>query len=196
MSRLVFLCTIGLLLFSIGCSTTKPVEESFSLLPAEENARETEAREIKEALLALSRVHFSIDSDVLPMESRNALADAASKLVKYPDVQIYVEGHADHRGADEYNISLGEGRAKSTSKYLAHLGVHKSRLHILSYGEERPLDEAATAVAMAKNRRVEFRLMRGNVHLIIKDGMLINDLGGAMLTASIDHQPAIYDVQF
>ena len=176
--------TLILLLAATGCSTNKPVDtDPFALLEADENALERQARELQEAVVALRRVHFAHDSTVLPMESRNALADAASKLRKYPQVTIYVEGHADQRGEDEYNISLGERRAESTVKYLEHLGIHRGRLELLSYGEERPLFQGDTTVAYAMNRRVEFRLMHGDVELIVEDGLLINDLGGMIVTA-------------
>ncbi len=180
--------TIAILLlavFAVGCSTTKKVDnDPFALLEADENALERQAREIKEAVMALRRVHFAHDSAVLPVESRNAIADAASKLVKYPEVVIYVEGHADQRGENEYNIALGEKRAEATVAYLKHLGISADRLEILSYGEERPLFQGETQIAYAMNRRVEFRLMKGDVELIVEDGMLITDLGGVLITAS------------
>ena len=70
-----------------------------------------------------------------------------------PSVKVLIEGHADERGTPEYNIALGERRAKAVAKYLQTLGVQAEQLSIVSYGEEKPLDMSHTEDAFAKNRR-------------------------------------------
>jgi peptidoglycan-associated lipoprotein len=64
-----------------------------------------------------------------------------------------VEGHADERGTPEYNIALGERRAKAVVTYLENLGVSSSQLSVVSYGEEKPVANEHTEAAFAKNRR-------------------------------------------
>ncbi|MDX1269970.1 MAG: peptidoglycan-associated lipoprotein Pal, partial [Oceanisphaera sp.] len=77
----------------------------------------------------------------------------ASFLRSNPSVSILVEGHADERGTPEYNIALGERRAKAVTSYLQSLGVSGSQLAIVSYGEEKPADTSHTESAFSQNRR-------------------------------------------
>jgi peptidoglycan-associated lipoprotein len=70
-----------------------------------------------------------------------------------------LEGHCDERGTVEYNLSLGEKRAKAVKDYLVGLGISADRLSIISYGKERPADPGHNEEAWAKNRRVEFRII-------------------------------------
>ena len=67
-----------------------------------------------------------------------------------------IEGHCDERGTAEYNIALGERRARSAMDFLVDLGISASRLSTVSYGEERPLDPRHNEAAWAKNRRAHF----------------------------------------
>jgi len=74
------------------------------------------------------------------------------------DVKLRVEGHADERGETEYNLALGDKRARSVTKYLTDMGVSGSRLSTVSYGEERPAVEGHDESAWSKNRRAEFMI--------------------------------------
>jgi peptidoglycan-associated lipoprotein len=143
--------------------------------PADKEEGETEPAEgdVRDAILALRRVHFGFDSADLNTDSRAALDEAADKLKDEVEVHLYVQGHADHAGETEYNMTLGERRAKAVSDYLADLGVNRDRLHIVSYGEEKPLAQGETSQAMAKNRRVDFRVMRGEIELVVEEGATV-----------------------
>ncbi len=132
-------------------------------------AKEKADADMRDALLALQRVHFAFDSSELNEDSRTALGEAAQKLIPRIKVHLYVEGHADAAGETEYNLTLGEKRAKAVSGYLEKMGVAADRLHIVSYGEEVPLKGGESADAMAANRRVDFKLMRGDVELVLED---------------------------
>jgi peptidoglycan-associated lipoprotein len=77
-------------------------------------------------------------------------------LQRAPRLAIQVAGHCDERGADEYNLALGERRAASVMRYLVEHGIAAGRIGVMSYGEERPLDPGHTEEAWAKNRRAEF----------------------------------------
>jgi len=71
-------------------------------------------------------------------------------------MNIQIEGHCDSRGSIEYNLALGERRAKSVKAYLVSLGIEANRLNIISFGEEKPLADGDTESAHAQNRRANF----------------------------------------
>ena len=98
-------------------------------------------------------IYFDFDSADIRGEFAELLAAHADYLVKNQQVKVRIEGHADERGTPEYNIALGERRAKAVEKYLMSLGVSASQLTSVSYGEEMPLVAAHNAEAWAKNRR-------------------------------------------
>jgi peptidoglycan-associated lipoprotein len=140
--------------------------------------------ELRDVLITLRRVHFPFDSNELTEDSRAALAEAGPKLARHPDVRLYVDGHADQRGTEEYNVALGERRAQVVADYLMRMGVTKDQLNIVSFGEGRPLVEQESDEAMAKNRRVDFRLMRGDVRLVVEEGPLVDDQGRPLNTGA------------
>lgn len=139
--------------------------------------------DLRDVLLALRKVHFALESATLPPPARAALDEAAVGLVAHPEVALFIDGHADLRGASEYNLALGQRRAQAVASYLIASGVAAERLTAVSFGEERPLVMTFDAASHARNRRVEFRLMRGRVQLILDEGQLLDDRGAA-LTAS------------
>ena len=77
----------------------------------------------------------------------------AAYLVENKGTTITIEGHCDERGTPEYNIALGERRAKATKRYLNSLGVANSQMETVSYGEEKPLVSEHNSKAYAQNRR-------------------------------------------
>lgn len=109
---------------------------------------------------ALSKIHFDFDSYVLSQQARDTLYNNAEYLLKKYQGKVRLEGHCDERGSDEYNLALGENRAKAAMNYLVTLGVPAEQLAIVSYGKERPLVNEHTEEAWAQNRRVEFELVK------------------------------------
>lgn len=103
------------------------------------------------------RVFFAFDSAELTEEARATLRAHAEYIQSLDGTEVTLEGHADERGSREYNLGLGERRAKSARRILLVHGVDSSRLEIISYGEERPLVDGHTEEAYSKNRRVEIR---------------------------------------
>ena len=101
-------------------------------------------------------IYFDFDSVQLTPEAQSVLTEKAKWLRENPGATVMIEGHADNRGTNEYNLALGEGRAKSAKTFLTDLGIDSSRLNTISYGEERPVDLGQTESAWAKNRRVHF----------------------------------------
>lgn len=104
---------------------------------------------------SLETIYFAFDSSELTEQSRETLYRNAEVLIKKTRGKFFVEGHCDERGSDEYNLALGERRARAALQYLMTLGVEPERLTIISYGEERPADPGHDEAAWAKNRRVE-----------------------------------------
>lgn len=109
----------------------------------------------------LKDVHFAFDSSELSPSEKNVLRDNAKWLMDNPSATVEVEGHCDERGTNEYNMGLGERRAKSTATYTKSLGVPASRMSTISYGEEMPLAPGHDEGAWAKNRRAHFRIKSG-----------------------------------
>ena len=109
---------------------------------------------------ALQKIYFNFDSAALSDESRANLSKNAELLASQPSVKLQIEGNCDERGSDEYNLALGERRAKAARDYLVNLGVAPDRLSIISYGEEKPADQGHDEAAWAKNRRDEFVIIK------------------------------------
>jgi len=108
----------------------------------------------------LGIVYFAYDSYDLSPTSLATLRENAEVLKAYPDFHVVVEGHCDERGTIDYNLALGEKRAAAVRDYLASLGVERTRIRIITYGEERPVDPGHTEAAWSKNRRAEFVVER------------------------------------
>jgi peptidoglycan-associated lipoprotein len=83
-----------------------------------------------------------------------------AELEKNPGAVIRIEGNCDERGTVEYNLALGEKRAKAALDYLVKMGIDPSRISTVSYGKERPMDPGHTEAAWAKNRRDDFVIVK------------------------------------
>lgn len=104
----------------------------------------------------LQTVYFPYDSFALDSAAKKVLAANAQILKDKASLKIQVEGHCDQRGGIQYNIALGEKRANSVRAYLMDQGIAGDRVTTISYGKERPLEDAMTEAAFAKNRRGNF----------------------------------------
>jgi peptidoglycan-associated lipoprotein len=107
----------------------------------------------------LQTVYFDFDKFALRADAKMALDANYMLMVEFTDAFVKIEGHCDERGTVEYNMSLGEKRAKAVKDYLIGRGITEGRLSIISYGKERPVDSQSTEDAWAKNRRGEFRIV-------------------------------------
>ena len=115
----------------------------------------TPAEEMKQELVALEDqlVYFDFDRASISSEFYSILDQHASFLVKNYGQSVVIEGHCDSRGTPEYNIALGESRAKSVQTYLMNAGVSASQISVVSYGEEKPVNNYTSEAAFAENRR-------------------------------------------
>lgn len=106
----------------------------------------------------LNTIYFDYDSSSLSSAARTTLEDAANFLKEATNVDIQIEGHADERGGHQYNLALGERRARSVKDYLVALGVNASRVTIISYGKEKPNAFGHDEESWSKNRRASFMI--------------------------------------
>ena len=99
------------------------------------------------------RVFFATNKSTLTTASRDTLRKQAAWMRKKKDLKFSIEGHADERGTREYNLALGERRANAAKDYLMTYGISGSRLSVISYGKERPVNSGSNPLAWSQNRR-------------------------------------------
>lgn len=102
---------------------------------------------------ALRDLYFEFDRSDLTAEARRTLEEVAQAMKAFPGFTLLIEGHADERGTNEYNLALAAKRAQAAKDYLANLGIAADRIDTISYGEERPTDPGHNEMAWALNRR-------------------------------------------
>ena len=128
---------------------------------AEETPKEEAQPSAAQAEASLRTVYFDFDKSDLRQDSRDVLSKNAEFLLKVkPDTKIRIEGNCDERGSAEYNLALGERRAKSVLQYLLTLGVKEDRMSVISYGKEKPVAQGNNEEAWAKNRRADFVIVK------------------------------------
>lgn len=106
-------------------------------------------------------VHFDYDKYDITDNAKAVLKPVADHLIKNSSDRLLVEGHCDERGTSEYNLGLGDRRAKAAKDYLVSLGVPSARIDTISYGKEKPLCSESTEGCWAKNRRDHFVVLKG-----------------------------------
>jgi peptidoglycan-associated lipoprotein len=101
-------------------------------------------------------VSFDYDMSIIRDDQRAALQKNADYLRRWTSVRVTIEGHADARGTNEYNLALGERRGNAVKSYLIGLGIAAERMMVISKGEESPLCTEETEACFARNRRGHF----------------------------------------
>ena len=124
-----------------------------SIVKDEIAAPSSQAGELK---AGLDKIYFNFNSAALSEEARNTLVKNADSIKKVGKATIRVEGNCDERGSDDYNLALGEQRAKEAVKYLVNLGIPATRFTVISYGKEKPAASGHDEASWVKNRRDEF----------------------------------------
>lgn len=120
----------------------------------ESQGKEAQAAEEKEGMF--KDMHFDFDKYDVKDEYKSELKAIASWITKNSGAKLSIEGHCDERGTNEYNLALGDRRAKAVKDYLVSLGVPSAKVDTISYGEEKPLCTEHTEDCWAKNRRAHF----------------------------------------
>jgi peptidoglycan-associated lipoprotein len=103
-------------------------------------------------------IYFDYDRALLPGDAGTRLQTIATWLKQHPQVQLRIEGNCDERGTDEYNLALGDRRARSAKAYLEQLGVDSARVMTVSYGKEKPQAPGHDEQSWRRNRRDDLRL--------------------------------------
>lgn len=166
MKRLIALAAVSL----AACATNSTRKASLEEIPAGPTQRSGRAEPPPATALAeeptakpteplpcsLTRVHFAFDSTQLDEPARAALASTASCIAQKKIPDVVIEGHADERGTEAYNLTLGQRRADGVRGYLKKLGV-AAHVDVVSYGEAYPLERGETEQAWTANRRAELR---------------------------------------
>lgn len=116
--------------------------------------------QFKEITEMFSDVYFNYDEYVLQPEGKTILENVSNWMLKNKNAVISLEGHCDERGTNEYNLALGDKRAKSARDYLVALGIPSERLQTISYGEEKPVCTEKSESCWAKNRRVHIVVLK------------------------------------
>lgn len=104
-------------------------------------------------------VYFDFDKFDIKPEYTELLRQKADLMKTYPSIQVRIEGNCDARGTQEYNLALGERRARAVYEYLVMLGVNPAQLETISYGKERPAVEGTGPEVWAQNRRDDFHII-------------------------------------
>lgn len=117
-----------------------------------------ESPAVARAKFTSENVYFDFDSAALKSASIDVLSRKAKWLADNPNETVTIEGHCDERGTTEYNMALGEARAKSAASYLKQAGIAADRMSTVSFGEEKPAVIGSNESAWAQNRRAQFEL--------------------------------------
>lgn len=174
---LVGLLTVGMVVGSMsGCAKkpveSKPVAPTVSAAPAPapppapsrtdmgEGIRMPDAISEGRTSAPMLPIYFDFDKYNIRPDMKARMQTNAKFLADNPQVRIEIQGNCDERGTNEYNLGLGERRAKAAKDYLSKMGIAPNRMDVVSLGEEQPLDPGHNEAAWAKNRRDDFVIIK------------------------------------
>lgn len=178
-SILIVLLVFGLIF--AGCPPRKAVQPEEGMVSPEERERgvgvrpgeritEEELARVKEKEIEIPKyieergvfedIHFDFDKYDIRVDAKPTLKTVADWMLKNTATKLLIEGHCDERGTNEYNLALGDRRAKTTRDYLISLGVSSGRIEMVSYGEEKPICSDKTEECWQKNRRSHFVILK------------------------------------
>jgi peptidoglycan-associated lipoprotein len=179
MKKRLFVCSVMMCLFvalmATGCAK-KAADQAQEVVPPQKTAPAETGQDMKmagttpaDAATAQApaivtgfdkKIFFGFDKFDLNPESTEALNELAAFLKANMGIKVKIEGNCDERGTTEYNLALGDRRAKAALDYLTAQGIDAARLTTISYGKEKPADPGNNEEAWAKNRRDEFILTK------------------------------------
>lgn len=179
MTRIHILSAAALCLLMAGCSGKKPIDSTgddggsqtdiaprTDFEPADPSAATPASQgDIEDGPAdrlerQLNPVFFAFDKYDLSPQARDVLTGNARVLRENPGFDIIIEGHCDERGTNEYNLALGDRRARAARDFLVTSGIPASRFTVVSYGEERPFSFGHDESAWSQNRRAHFKVAR------------------------------------
>lgn len=143
---------------------SKTLEDNIKMQPVEVKPVEIAPIEVahveENASITLNNIFFDFDKSVLKEESFPELNRLVKLMMERPTMQVEVAGHTDQVGTEEYNLGLSERRATAVGEYLIQKGIAKERVSVVFFGEAKPVDKTYTRTGYAKNRRVEFKIIK------------------------------------
>ena len=169
--RCLVFVSLAVLLLSAGCSkkVMNPVDTSSDAAPPQDqqmqgvfspdsaqDAQVTADTTAESPEFGDRMISFDYDKFNIRPEDTQTLAELAAFLNLHSDLKVQIQGHCDERGTSEYNMSLGDRRARAAQTYLISLGIDSQRIAAKSYGEEKPLMTGHSEEDWAKNRRGQF----------------------------------------
>ncbi|MDR2489095.1 MAG: peptidoglycan-associated lipoprotein Pal [Desulfovibrio sp.] len=154
---LLLLLTL-VLIAGFGCAK----KQADSLTPGGEEEELSMTGEERQAAMNISDgiIYFDYDSFSLSAEAKSTLTQKASIIKRFPQLRVIIEGHCDERGTEEYNLALGERRARAAYEYMLNLGVGVGQMEMVSFGKLHPAVSGSGEVAWSKNRRDEFKVSK------------------------------------
>ena len=170
MKKTLFLLTIlslSLTLISCGALRNKTASENVDrgeIAAEEEGSWQSGSSQYGGAVSTFNAkseyndVLFDYDKYSIRQDARPTLDDVSSYLNENKKTDVVIEGHGDERGTNEYNLALGEKRARATKNYIRSQGVSSSRVSIVTYGEEKPLCTSTGESCWQRNRRSSIKL--------------------------------------
>jgi peptidoglycan-associated lipoprotein len=157
-----FFTTLMVGLLAVGCASKKPENTQDDAAAAGANANNSgltlnlNGDSDSSTAGGLQTIYFGFDSSNLDDATKDTMKANAEFLKTNATVDVQVEGHCDERGGRQYNLALGERRAKAVRDHLVALGVESKRISVISYGNERPVSEGHDESSWSKNRRGNF----------------------------------------
>ena len=140
----------------LNANSTASDEDSAQTYGAEDDSGSTFSQlDDPQSPLSVRIIYFEYDSTQISSDYRSTIEAHSLYLQQNPSTYITLEGHADERGSREYNLALGEGRAKADKQQMLLLGATSNQIRLVSYGEERPANDGHDDMSWQQNRRVE-----------------------------------------
>ncbi len=148
----LILALVMALAAGFGCAKKKTADEAVA---------DDMSPEMRAAIQQITdgRVLFAFDKFDIKPEYKDMLKTKADLMKQYSSVRVRIEGNCDERGTQEYNLALGERRARAAYEYLVMLGVSPSQLEMISYGKENPVVQGTGEAVWAQNRRDDFTVV-------------------------------------
>lgn len=139
---------------------SKPSEQTTAPQTESVESKDLASRNVEEIPGMFKDIYFDYDRYDIREDAKITLKSVADYLIKNGGIRVLIEGHCDSRGTSEYNLGLGERRAKAARDYLLSLGVPSARIEAISYGKEKPVCDTQSEDCWAKNRRARFVLLK------------------------------------
>ncbi|MDR2800261.1 MAG: peptidoglycan-associated lipoprotein Pal [Desulfovibrio sp.] len=156
LTRVALLCAILALALAAGCAKKEVGGQGLE----DDELAMTESERQAAAEISSGVIYFEYDRFDLREDSKATLTRKAPVLKKFPQLRVTVEGHCDERGTEEYNLALGERRARAAYDFLLNLGVSASQMETVSFGKLRPAVYGSGEAVWSKNRRDEFKVYK------------------------------------